>query len=174
MLDRNKQTKALQPQEVFSDWLEGLKRLGGGAVPQNWQESIDFIERQINGALEAQIKSMKTLIANTESVTDVPESFAQWFARLEQSIELCGEMQQRLWEVWFNMLRSTTGPGTGTTVYENWQEMMDHAVSMQEQMFNQWMTLQPAPEQAPRSKRAKSYAPGKSTGAVRRKKTASK
>ena len=164
----NKQINALQPQQFFSDWLEGFQNLGGGSAPKNWQESIDIIERQIGSVLDAQVKTMKSLIATTDGLSGIPEPFMQWFQRMEQSIELCGDMQQRLWEAWFDMLRSTTsGVKTpGTIVIGNWQEMMDHAVSIQEQLLNQFTGIRTVPEKAPRKKRVKSSAPGKSTAAV--------
>ena len=164
MLDRNKQINVLQPQQVFSDWFEGLQNLGSGTIPQNWQETIDFIERQINGTLDIQVQSMKNIITNMQDAPGVPGQFVQWFQRLDQCIELSSDTQRRLWEVWFEMLRSTTSmtQNPGTIMMGNWQEIMDNTLSMQEQFLNNLPGVEPVSAGKTTARRKKSAASGNS------------
>ena len=85
------------------------------------------------------------MLENTENFEGAPESFTQIFHQLEDGIELWNDVQRRLWQVWFDMLRTTAPvPQTpGETLIRNWQDMAQRAMSIQEQWLSNWTA--PAP-----------------------------
>lgn len=161
-----------QQQQLFSNWLENFYKMESGATPQSWKESIDLLEKQVNCALENHTQGLKAVLAGSAGIMGNTEPFSQWFQRLQQGIELCAETQQRLWNVWFDMLR-TAVPGMqnpGGSLMKNWQEMMDPIILMQEQMMGVDSGAQAAAGSKAITRRRKSAVSGNISG-TRAKKT---
>ena len=149
-----------QQQQLLNDWLGTLQNAGGSATPNAWREAIDVIEQQVNNALDAQKQSLKALVENTAHVEGVPEPITHLVHQLEDGIELWSDVQLRLWQVWFDMLR-TSAPAPQTpaeSLISNWQDMAQQAMSIQEQWLSNW-TGQTAASGKPRKKTPKSSAP---------------
>ena len=129
-----------QQQELLGDWLGALQNAGAGQPASMWQEAVAVMEQQVNSALNNQKQSLLKLVDNTRQVEGVPEAFSQWVQQLEQGLELWTDVQQRLWQVWFDMLRTTTPAAEtpGETLVKNWQEMARQAASIQEQWLSNW------------------------------------
>ena len=149
-----------QQQQLLNDWLGTLQNAGVSATPNAWREAIDVIEQQVYSALDAQKQSLKTLIENTEKVEGVPEPITHLVHQLEDGIELWNDVQLRLWQVWFDMLR-TSAPvpqNPAETLISNWQDMAQRAMSIQEQWLSNW-TGQTAASGKPGKKSPKSSVP---------------
>lgn len=129
-----------QQQHLLNDWLKAVQGAGTGTPPDTWQKAINAIEQQVNNALDAQKQSLTALAKNAESVGSVPEPFTQWVQQMEQGIGQWSDIQQRLWKVWFDMLRSTapTGQQPGEIFANSWRDMMQRATSIQTQWLSGW------------------------------------
>jgi hypothetical protein len=133
-----------QQQKLLTDWLASMKSAGGSTPPNVWREAIDILEQQVNSALDAQKQSLKVLAENAKHVEGAPEPLTQWCHQLEAGMEMWNDMQQRLWQVWFDTLRTTAAPAVqspGETLVRNWQEMAQRAKSIQEQWLSNWTGL---------------------------------
>lgn len=132
-------------EQPFSQWLENFHKSVSGSTPLAWKETVDLVEKQVVSALENNTHTLKAVVAGCEG-TGIAEPYGLWFQRLVQGIELCGKTQQRLWKVWFDMLRNT-GPGMQppwTALLKNWQDMMDPFTLMQEPLMSVTPGLQSA------------------------------
>jgi len=127
-----------QQQKFLSDWLGALQ--GAGAVGTNnaWKQSVSAVEQQINGFLDLQKQSLMAVAGNLEQVEGTPEAYTHWVQQLEEGLDMWADMQHRLWEVWFDMLRSmepvTGAPGNMPVM--DWQDMAERAMSLQQQWLS--------------------------------------
>lgn len=127
-----------QQQQLLRNWFDTLQGASGGTLPNTWRQAIDTMERQVNNTLDAQKRSLMALSGNARDVEGVPEPLTQWLCQLEKGIALWNEVQQRLWQVWFDMLRAAVPApqNPGEVLAGNWEKMMQSALSLQEQ----WLT----------------------------------
>lgn len=81
--------------------------------------------------------------------------------QLEEGIEQWAEVQQGMWHVWFNMLRSTSPvPQTpGEAVMKSWEDMVKRTMSVQDEWLSKWTGSQTPSGTTPGKKKSK-----KSTG----------
>lgn len=134
------QTWVKQQQQLLTDWLGSLQKAGAGTPPDAWRQAVDIMEQQVNSALDAQKRSLMALAENAAQAEGVPESFTQWSRQLEVGIEEWTGMQHKLWQVWFDMIR-TAAPREETpteALLKNWQDMAQRAMSIQEQWLSDW------------------------------------
>jgi len=147
-----------QQQQLLNDWLASLQGTGGSTPPNAWQEAVDLLEMQVNSALEAQKRSLKAVADNAKHVEGIPEPLTQWCNQLETGINMWNDMQQRLWQVWFDTLRTTAAPtvkSPGETLVRNWQDMAKRASEIQQQWLSNWTGLTMAPVSKPGDKSKK-------------------
>ena len=99
-----------QQRQLFTGCFGNLQYTGSG-IPHNvWRQMIDANEMQINSILDTQQKLLSVLINTFGSTGNLSPETAQWTRQMEQGIDLWIDIQQRLWEVWFDMLRNAS-PG---------------------------------------------------------------
>ena len=147
-----------QQQQLLNNWLSSLQSTGASTPPNVWQEAIDLLELQVNSALEAQKQSLKAVAENAKHAEGVPEPLTQWCHQVEAGIDMWNDMQQRLWQVWFDTLRTTAAPtvkSPGETLVKNWQDMANRARSIQEQWLSNWTGLTTATGTKPGDKTGK-------------------
>jgi len=129
-----------QQQKLMSDWLNNLQSAGQPA--DIWQQMIDIMEQQVNSALDAQKNSLLTLAKDAEQTEGMPDTLSQGIQQMEQGIETWAEMQQQIWQNWFETLRmaAPVSRTPGETLVKNWQDMAQRAMSMQEDWLSNWMS----------------------------------
>jgi hypothetical protein len=129
---------AAQQQKLMSDWLEALEGFGPTTPPKAWRKTVDLMEQQVTGALDAQKRSLLAMAENAENIEGAPEPVTQWFQQLEEGVELWTDVQERLWKVWFDMLRTTVPAAQtpGETLMKNWEDMVHRAMSVQEEWLS--------------------------------------
>lgn len=129
-----------QQQKLMSDWLKNLQSAGQGT--DVWQQMIDVMEQQVNSALEAQKNSLLSLARNAEQTEGMPDAFSQYVQQMEKSVEVWADMQQQVWQNWFEMLKSAApvSQTPGESLVKNWQDMAQRAMSMQEDWLSNWMS----------------------------------
>lgn len=150
-----------EQQQLLDDWLKTLQGAGGGTPPGTWQQAIDAIEQQVNSALDFQKHSLMALAENSGQVEGTPESLVQWIHQIEEGIEQWNDVQHRLWQTWFDMLRaaSPVDEKPGDIMMKNWQEMANQAMEFQEQWLSSWADIQPKSGKTTRKKPAGSPSP---------------
>lgn len=155
-----------QQQKMMSDWLDSMQNASSEASPPSWRKAADVMEKQLNSALDTQKQSLLAITENMENVEGVPDAFVQAVNQLEKGIELWSEVQQRLWKVWFDMLRSTapTPQTPGEAMLESWQDMVRKTMSMQEQWLSNWTDLEAKSGGSSRKKTSTSGQSSKSSG----------
>ena len=155
-----------QQQQMVDDWLKTLQGGGGGAPPNTWQQAIDVIEQQVTSVLNLQKQSLMALAENTEQVSGTPEPMTQWVQQIEAGIEEWNDVQQRLLQTWFDMLRASS-PADEKPVdmlVKSWQEFANQAMEIQEQWLSGWADMQPGTKKATRKKSVKSTSSGGQPG----------
>lgn len=133
-----------QQQKLLSDWLESMKAAGGDSPRANWRKTADVMEQQVDSALDAQKRSLLAFAENLEGVEGAPEAFNQAVKQLEDGIDQWAEVQQRMWHVWFEMLRATApAPQTpGEAMMEGWEDMVKRTMAVQQEWLTKWTGAQ--------------------------------
>lgn len=151
-----------QQQKLMHDWLETLKRMG--ASGDNWKKTADVMERQVDGALDAQKRSLLTFAETMEEVQGAPEAFTQAMKQLENAIEQWAEVQHRMSKAWFDMLR-TTAPALaqGEALMDSWDDVMKQTMNRQQEWVSQVTESQPVLRETSPKKTAKRAAPERSS-----------
>lgn len=127
-----------QQQKFLTDWMGTLQQAGAAQQPNMWRQAIDAMEQQVNSAIETQQRALLTLAEKSEHAEGVPEAYSDWVRQLEEGMEMWSDMQHRLWQVWFEMLRNVS-PGAqtpGETLFKEWQDMTRKAMSVQEEWLS--------------------------------------
>lgn len=127
-----------QQQKLMTDWLESMKSAGGGASAPDWRQAADVMEQQVNSALDAQKRSLRAVAEKMESVEGAPNELNQAVKQLEDGIERWAEVQQEMWQVWFDMLReaSPKPQSPGETMMKSWEDMAKRTMSIQQQWLS--------------------------------------
>jgi hypothetical protein len=156
-----------QQQELLGDWLGTLQNAAPDKPANMWQDAVAVMEQQVNSVLDIQKQSLLSLAENSTHIQGMPDSYNQSIHQLEQGLERWTEIQQRLWQVWFDMLRSTAPAAQtpGESLVKNWQDMARRAISIQEQWLSNWMGPRTAAEKKPRETPSKSSTARRSTRA---------
>jgi hypothetical protein len=158
-----------QQQELLGDWLGTLQNAGNAPPACMWQDAVGVMEQQVNSVLAVQKQSLLSLAENSKHIQGMPDAYSQWLQQLEKGLELWTEAQQRLWQVWFEMLRSTAPAAQtqtpGEALVKNWQDMARRAISVQEQWLTNWTGPRTAAEKPPRGTPSKSSTARRSTKA---------
>ena len=129
-----------QQQQMLSGWFGTLQKAGTG-TPQNvWREALDTLEQQINGTLDTQQQSFRALLFTLKNSGNSTPEISQWQTQAETGMSAWIEVQHQLWNTWFNMLRSASPAQKqpGEIITQNWQDMMQQAVEMQQQWLSTW------------------------------------
>ena len=145
-----------QQQQLLAGWFGALQKAGTG-TPQNvWRQSIDTLEQQVNGALDAQQLSFKALLTTVEHASNASPEAARWEQQAAAGIGLWTDMQHRLWKTWFDMVRnaSPAKQQPGEMLAQNWQDFIQRTADMQEQWLSSWTGGLPG-SKGPSGKRSK-------------------
>ena len=129
-----------QQQQMLSGWMSALQKAGTG-TPQNvWHKALDTLEHQVDGALDTQKESFKALLKTIEDAGNSSPEITQWEHQADAGMNLWFNMQHQLWKAWFEMLRnaSPAKQSPGEILAQNWQDMMQQAMSMHEQWLSSW------------------------------------
>lgn len=129
-----------QQQHLLAGWFGTLQKAGRN-TPQNvWRQAIDTLEQQVNGALDTQQVSFQALLKTVEQAGNASPEITQWEHQAAAGISFWMSMQKQLWKTWFDMLRNATPakqePGGMPT--QNWQDLVQQAVNMQQQWLSSW------------------------------------
>lgn len=128
-----------QQQKLMTEWLESMKGAGGGASGPDWGKAVDVMEQQVNSAFDAQKRSLRAVAGNMDKVEGAPKELGQAVKQLEEGIERWTEVQQNMWQVWFDMLRDAASPQRpGDAMLKNWEDMAQRTMSIQEQWLSNW------------------------------------
>lgn len=127
-----------QQQKFLSDWIGNLQGGGAGNASNTWKQSVSAVEKQVDGFLDLQKQSLRSIAGNLEQVDGAPEAYTHWVQQLEEGLDMWADMQHRLWEVWFDMLRSMepVNPSSGNMPVMNWQDMAERTMSLQQQWLS--------------------------------------
>jgi hypothetical protein len=128
-----------QQQELMSNWFGTLQKAAESNTPKTtWTEAIDTLEKQVDSALEMQQRSITTLLKTVEDSLDDTFDTDQLEQQLEEGVNIWTDVQHRLWEVWFEMLRhaSPVEQLSNITFAKNWQEFVDQTMDIQKQAFS--------------------------------------
>ncbi len=128
-----------QQQELMSNWFGTMQKAAESNTPNTtWTEAIDTLEKQVDSVLEMQQQSITTLLKTVEDSLDDTFDTEQLEHQLEEGINLWTDVQHRLWEVWFDMLRhaSPVDQLSSVTLASNWQEFVDRTMDIQKQAFS--------------------------------------
>lgn len=129
-----------QQQQLLSGWFGTLQKAGTN-TPQNvWRQAIDSLEQQVNGALDTQQISFQALLKTVEQAGNASPEITQWEHHAAAGIGLWVDMQHRLWKTWFDMLRnaSPAKKQPGEMFAQNWQDMVQQAMEMQQLWLSTW------------------------------------
>lgn len=146
-----------QQQKLMTDWLESMKSAGGGASAPDWRQAADVMEQQVNSALDAQKRSLRAVAEKMETVEGAPKELNQAVKQLEDGIERWTEIQQEMWQVWFDMLRNASPKpqSPGEAALKSWEDMAKRTMSIQEQWLSSWTGAGAAAADEPQAKQAK-------------------
>jgi len=127
-----------QQQKLLSDWLESMQGAGGDSARASWRKAADVMEQQVESALDAQKRSLAAFAENMENVEGAPDTFGDAVKQLEDGIEQWAEVQQRMWRVWFDMLRAAAPmPQTpAEAMMDSWEDMVKRTMSVQEEWLS--------------------------------------
>ncbi len=155
-----------QQQQLMSAWLGSLQHpVGIGRTQNAWHQAIDVNEQQINNVLDIQRQVLTGIAESVENAFNTSLDSNQLEHRLEEGIELWMDTQQRLWKVWFDMLRSAlpSRQSSGEVLSKNWQDIVERAMDFQEQCLSTWTNSQSDSGKSMEKRPTKSSASKKTT-----------
>jgi hypothetical protein len=129
-----------QQQQLLSGWFGVLQSAGTNTPQHVWNEAIDALEKQVNGALDTQQLSFHALLNTVEQADNSSLEIKQWEHKAAAGIGLWTDMQHQLWKTWFDMLRkaSPAKKDPGEMLTQNWQDMVQQTMEMQQLWLSTW------------------------------------
>lgn len=145
-----------QQQKLMSNWIETLQQTGVASTHAAWKQAVDTMEQQVNTVLDNERKSLKTLMEQAQEIENTPKELGEWERQIEQGIDTWTDLQQRVWRLWFDMLRNTVpSEQPGETLARRWGETVQSFMEMQEQWLSDWKSLSEGRGRSSRTKAAR-------------------
>jgi len=145
-----------QHQKLMSNWFDMLQQASVASTHASWKQAVDLMEQQVNTVLDNEQKSLKTLVEHAQDIENTPRELGEWERQIEQGIDTWTDLQQRVWRLWFDMLRNTVPhEQTSTTLARRWGETVQSFMEMQEQWLSDWKSLAEERGRSSRSKAAR-------------------
>lgn len=145
-----------QQQKLMSNWFDTLQQAGAASTHAAWKQAVDTMEQQVNTVLDNERKSLKMLVEHAREIENTPKELSEWERQIEQGIDTWTDLQQRVWLLWFDMLRKTVPrEQPGDMFARRWGETVQSFMEMQEQWLSDWKSLSEGRGRSSRSKAAR-------------------
>lgn len=129
-----------QQQKMLAGWFGNLQKTGTNTPKNVWRQAIDTLEQQVHGVLETQQQSFKALLKTIDQSGNASPEITQWEQQATAGMSFWMNMQQQLWKTWFDILRNASPAPRepGEVLAQNWQDMVQQAMAMQQQWLSTW------------------------------------
>lgn len=135
-----------QQQQLVQECQATLKNATATVVSgDTWCQTINMMEQQVNSMLDSQQRSLTSMVKIMEQVGNPAFDLHQWEHQVIENLELWIDTQQKLWGVWFEVLRHTpTGNQTlDDDLINSWKEFIDRTADIQQQWLSCWPNEKP-------------------------------
>lgn len=154
-MDWTKQTQDLftnwtnVQQKTWEGWLDSMKNFDAAQPGQLWEKTVDAWHASVKNALNAQVEGGRIWAESVTSFQGVPKEAGDWAKQIEQMSKQWVDLQQQLWDNWFDTIKKadmtklspTAFPQSGEGVMKSWQDMSKKMMDAQAEWVRNFTAL---------------------------------
>jgi gas vesicle protein len=123
----------------WEGWLETIKSYDASQPAQVWEKTINTWQDSVKRTLEAQAEGSRIWAESVTSVQGAPKEVAEWAKQVQEMTQRWTEVQQQLWDNWFEVAKKadpskigeTWGGSEGQNILQAWQDVAQKVLNTQ-------------------------------------------
>jgi hypothetical protein len=132
--------------KTWEGWFDTVKNFDPAQPSQIWAKTVDAWQESIKNTLSAQVEGSRIWAENIGSIKGAPKETAAWAQQIQETTVRWTDMQQQMWDNWFEVMRKTDPSKyvgkwdtEGQTFFKSWQDMMQKSMDVQADWTRQWI-----------------------------------
>jgi hypothetical protein len=132
------QTWSETQQNLLTDWLETLRKLGGKPALELWAQTVDTWQSAVKDTVDTRAEFTRQLIETLANAKGTPEELRELTRKEREQVQHWAEAERELWQGWFNIVRDINfrpEPGAaaqgGRDIVQLWQESAHKMIDAQ-------------------------------------------
>lgn len=139
------QTWSETQQNLLADWLDTLRKLGGKAALELWEQTVDTWQSSVKETVDARAEFTRQLIETLANAKGSPEELRELARKEREQVQQWAEAERELWKGWFNVVReinfrpeSGAGAQAGRDIVQLWQDSAHKMIDAQASLLRRW------------------------------------
>lgn len=133
--------------QMWESWTEAMKGFSNGQNIEMWTKTVETWQEMVKGNMDSQRNFTKMWIESLEKMENVPPQFIEWVKQTEQMNGQWTDMQVKMWNDWFEMVKKVepvdmskmVNLDSQKTMFETWQNTVKSTMGTQAKMFESMM-----------------------------------
>src|ERR1700756_2683141 len=98
-------TWAEAQQQLLTDWIETMRKLGGTPTLELWRKTVDTWQTSVRGTLDAQSEWTDQWAEQLTDARGTPEELRELARQGREQLQRWAEAERDLWQRWFTVVR---------------------------------------------------------------------
>ena len=132
-------------QNLLTDWLDTLRRLGGTPTLELWRKTVDTWQTSVKETLDAQTDWTQQWTEALAKTKGTPEELRELAKEGREQLQQWTEAERDLWQGWFNVARHINfrpepgaGAQAGKDIVQLWQDNAHKMIDAQASLLRRW------------------------------------
>jgi hypothetical protein len=139
------QTWSQKQQNLLTDWLDTLRKLGGKPALELWAQTVDTWQSAVKETVDARAEFTRHLIETLANAKGTPEELRELARKEREQVQHWAEAERELWQGWFNIVRHINfrpepgaGAQAGRDLVQLWQDSAHKMIDTQADLVRRW------------------------------------
>jgi hypothetical protein len=132
-------------QNLLTDWLDTLRKLGGKPSLELWAQTVDTWQSAVKETVDTRAEFTRQLIDTLANAKGTPEELRELARKEREQVQHWAEAERELWQGWFNIVRDINfrpepgaGAQAGRDIVQLWQESAHKMIDAQASLIRRW------------------------------------
>src|SRR2546429_8815450 len=139
------QTWSETQQNLLTDWLDSMRKLGGKPALELWAQTVDTWQSAGKETVDTRAESTRQLIETLANAKGTPEELRELARKEQEQVQHWTEAERELWQSWFNIVRHLNfrpepgaGAQAGRDLVQLWQDSARKMIDAQAALVRRW------------------------------------
>jgi hypothetical protein len=139
------QTWSQTQQNLLTEWLDTLRKLGGKPALELWEQTVDTWQSAVKETVDKRAEFSRQLIETLANTKGTPEELRELARKEREQVQHWTEAERELWQGWFNIVRHINfrpepgaGAQAGRDIVQLWQENAHKMIDAQASLLRRW------------------------------------
>jgi hypothetical protein len=132
-------------QQLLTNWLDTVRRVGGTPNPELWTKTIEAWQASVKETLDVQAEWTREWTETLANAKGTPKELQELARQGHELLQHWTDAERQLWQGWFNIVKDislrlepATGAKAGTDLIQLWQESAHKMIDTQASLVRRW------------------------------------